>query len=76
MAEASTTKKKKGAKHWALFGLRWGVAAVGVWLVVKNISLHDQAWVILDTKTNRPQLVTLNATVPDDSPTVSGGGSG
>jgi uncharacterized protein (TIRG00374 family) len=58
-------KKKKGPKHWALFGLRWGVAAVGVWLVVKNMSLHDQALVVLDTATNRPQMVGLNTGVQD-----------
>ncbi len=60
--------KKKGIKHWALFGLRWGVAAVGVWLVLKNISLHDQALVILDSKTNRPQRVTMKQTVPENAP--------
>jgi uncharacterized protein (TIRG00374 family) len=61
----SKPQKKKGIKHWALFAVRWGVAAVGVWLVLKNISLHDQALVILDTKTNRPQLVTLKNTVAE-----------
>jgi uncharacterized protein (TIRG00374 family) len=58
-------KKKKGAKHWALFCLRWGVAAVGVWLVVKNMSLHDQALVVLNTSTNRPEMVTLRTGVSD-----------
>jgi len=58
-------KKKKSAKQWALFGLRWGVAAVGVWLVVKNISLHDQALVVLNTSTNRPEIVQLNTGVAD-----------
>jgi uncharacterized protein (TIRG00374 family) len=56
----SKTRKKKGLKHWAFFALRWGVAAVGVWLVVKNMSLRDQALVILDKTTNRPVTVSLS----------------
>ena len=60
-------RKKKGAKHWALFALRWGVAAVGVWLVVKNMSLHDKALVILDHTTNQPVSVTLSRMVSEDS---------
>jgi uncharacterized protein (TIRG00374 family) len=61
-------KKKKGAKHWALFTLRWAVAAVGVWLVVKNMSLHDQALVILNPATNRPVMVSLKQSAAEDSP--------
>ena len=61
----SNNRKKKGAKHWALFALRWGVAAVGVWLVVRNMSLHDQALVVLNTATNRPQMVALDTGVQD-----------
>jgi uncharacterized protein (TIRG00374 family) len=56
--EQSKQKRKKGLKHWAMFGLRWGVAAVGVWLVVKNMSLHDRALVLLPGS-DRPVNVAL-----------------
>jgi uncharacterized protein (TIRG00374 family) len=64
----SKPAKKKGFKHWALFALRWGVAVVGVWLVVKNMSLHDQALVILNHSTNRPVMVSLKNSAGEDSP--------
>jgi uncharacterized protein (TIRG00374 family) len=68
MADVSTKQnKKKGAKHWILFSVRWAVAAVGVWLVVKNMSLHDQALVILDPQTNRPVMVSLKQSVAEGS---------
>jgi uncharacterized protein (TIRG00374 family) len=68
MAETSAIpKKKKGARHWVFFSLRWAVAVVGVWIVVAHMSLHDQALVILDHKSNRPQTVSLESTVPESS---------
>jgi uncharacterized protein (TIRG00374 family) len=78
MAEPfETEKKKKGLKHWAMFSLRWGIAVVGVLYVVHNMSLRDQAWVILNHDTNRPEQVALDSTVKEDSPTfpVSGHGN-
>lgn len=33
-------------KKWIWFGLRWGVAVVGVWWVVANLSLRDHALVL------------------------------
>ena len=60
MAESSSNiKKKKGLKHWALFTLRWGIAVVGVVWVVSKMTIHDQALVVLDSRTNRPQMVSL-----------------
>ena len=56
---AEQNKKRKGWKHTVFLGLRWLVAIVGVWLVVKNMSLHDQALVILDNKTRMPVTVTI-----------------
>ena len=38
---------KKAAKKWGLFGLRWGIAIVGIWWVVSKISLDDEA-VVMD----------------------------
>src|SRR5258707_8901721 len=61
-------KKKKGLKHWAMFSLRWGIAVAGVWYVVAHMSLRDQAWVILNHDTNRPERVSLDYTVKEDSP--------
>ena len=60
-----TGKKKGGWKHWTLFALRWGVAVVGVYIVVKQMSLRDQAWVILDHQSNRPVKVSLRESVGD-----------
>lgn len=60
-------RKRKGAKHWLLFALRWGIAVVGVWLVVSKMSIRDQAWVILDHTTLRPQQVSLERWVAEDA---------
>lgn len=60
-------KKRKGPRHWALFGLRWGIAVVGVWLVVSKMTIRDQAWVILDHTTMRPQQMSLANYVPEDA---------
>jgi glycosyltransferase 2 family protein len=62
-------KKKKGWKHWAMFFLRWGIAVAGVWFVISRMSIRDQAWVILDHTTNRPQRVSLDHSVDENSPT-------
>lgn len=34
------------AKKWITFSLRWGIAVVGIWLVLRQISLYDRVWVI------------------------------
>src|SRR5437868_1502459 len=33
-------------KKWLTFSLRWGIAVVGIWLVIRQISLYDRIWVI------------------------------
>jgi uncharacterized protein (TIRG00374 family) len=33
---------KQAAKKWGLFGLRWGIAIVGIWWVVSKISFDDE----------------------------------
>ncbi len=58
--------KKGGWKHWALFAVRWGIAVVGVWIVVAHMSVRDQAWVIL-TPANVPVQVSLQRAVGDDA---------
>jgi len=62
-------KKRKGAKHWLLTALRWGIAVVGVWIVVSKMSIRDQAWVILNHDTMRPEQVTLTSSVGEDAAT-------
>jgi uncharacterized protein (TIRG00374 family) len=62
-------KKRKGPKHWLMFCLRWGIAIVGVWLVVSKMSIRDQAWVILDHDTLRPAQVSLEYNVREDAAT-------
>jgi uncharacterized protein (TIRG00374 family) len=66
--DAPPSQKKKGWKHWALFAVRWGIAVVGVWVVVSHMSVRDQAWVILDHQTNRPVQVSLRRAVGDAAP--------
>jgi hypothetical protein len=67
MSESNEPRKKKGPKHWAMFCMRWGIAIVGVWYVVSHMSLRDQAWVILNHGTNRPQQVSLDKTVGESA---------
>jgi uncharacterized protein (TIRG00374 family) len=45
-------------KKWLKFTLRWGIAVVGVWFVVKNISLHDTVR-MQDPADGRPVTVRL-----------------
>ena len=43
---------KKHVKKWSVFALRWGIAAVGVVLVVRNIAFRDRV-LVLDGSTNK-----------------------
>ena len=38
---------KKNAKKWLKFALRYGIAVIGVYLVVKNIAFRDRV-IVLD----------------------------
>ncbi len=49
---------KPATKKWIKFFLRWGVAVVGVWFVVSNISLYDTVRV-QDPVDGRPVTVRL-----------------
>jgi len=44
---------KKHAKKWALFTLRWGIAVVGIWFVLQNITWRDSV-LIQNPATGRP----------------------
>jgi len=37
---------RQRALKWLKFILRWGIAVVGIWLVVQQIYLNDRVWVI------------------------------
>ena len=37
---------RQHALKWLKFVLRWGIAVVGIWLVVQQIYLNDRVWVI------------------------------
>jgi uncharacterized membrane protein YbhN (UPF0104 family) len=53
-------------KKWLKFFLRWGVAVLGVWFVVKNISLHDTVRV-QDPTDGRPVTVRLAEPATNDN---------
>jgi glycosyltransferase 2 family protein len=59
----------QSAKKWGLFALRWGIAALGIWYVVTNISWRDRALVL--NASNIP--VEMRLAAPDDetSPTLA-----
>jgi uncharacterized protein (TIRG00374 family) len=57
-------------KKWLQFSLRWGVAILGVWFVVKNISLYDQVR-IQDPGTGLPVSVTLAEPADENSQAFS-----
>lgn len=59
--------KKKTLQKWVLFTLRWGIAVVGIWYVVKNISLHDR--VLLPDATGRPIEARLIRTTDESATT-------
>lgn len=54
---------KSKAKKWISFILRWGIAVVGIWLVVLQMSFRDRVWVIRD---NRLQPLRLVGEAPDE----------
>jgi hypothetical protein len=58
---------KKHVKKWSLFTLRWGIAVVGIWYVVKNISLHDR--VLIPDATGRPVEARLLGPAAEDAVT-------
>src|SRR5438105_3265279 len=59
MAEQATPKKHW--KKWLTFTLRWGIAVIGIWWVLSQITWRDR--VTLLGPNNRPAVVRL-ADVP------------
>jgi uncharacterized protein (TIRG00374 family) len=60
-------KKKGGGKKLLLSLVRWGIAVVGIWWVVSNMSLRDSV-LLLNPETNIPQRVSLLQHAPEDAP--------
>lgn len=48
---------KSSVRKWSLFVLRWGIAIVGIWWVLSNISFRDRVTVL--GPTSRPVEATL-----------------
>jgi glycosyltransferase 2 family protein len=48
MSESSTSKaeQRKRIRGWLKFSLRWGIAVVGIWYVLSNLSLHDRVMIL------------------------------
>jgi hypothetical protein len=74
---------KKHAKKWLKFGLRWGIAVIGIYLVVKNIAFRDrvivlgpaggdkiEARVLGDAKDTDPTFRILLASKDDPQPHI------
>src|SRR5262245_47316804 len=53
--------RRRSAKRWLLFALRWGIAIVGIYWVIANISLHDRI-LVADPRDGWPMSIRL----PDD----------
>ncbi|MGE5611514.1 MAG: lysylphosphatidylglycerol synthase transmembrane domain-containing protein [Bacillota bacterium] len=58
---------KQPAKHWVMFSLRWGIAVVGIWWVVANMSLRDRVTVL--DENNHPVDAALFEPATEDSAT-------
>ncbi|HEX2972251.1 MAG TPA: lysylphosphatidylglycerol synthase transmembrane domain-containing protein, partial [Tepidisphaeraceae bacterium] len=58
---------KQPAKQWIMFALRWGVAVVGIWWVIANMSLRDRVMIL--NEDNHPVEVGLWAPASEESAT-------
>jgi len=56
--ETKRPAKRHAANGWLLFVLRWGIAIVGVYWVVANISLHDRI-LVADPRDGWPMSVPV-----------------
>lgn len=61
-------KLAKQTRKWITFTLRWGVAVVGVWLVVKNISFHDRVMLVNAAAPDPVRHVRIVNDQPEDAP--------
>ena len=59
------TPQRGGLRKWAFFTLRWGIAVVGIWWVVSNLTLRDHV-AVLDER-NIPQRVKLAAPAEEEA---------
>ena len=58
------------AKQWLRFSLRWGIAVLGIWFVVRNISLYDTVRVASPAD-GRPVTVHLAEPAAENQATFS-----
>src|SRR3954471_11092679 len=59
-------KKKRRTKKLLLACLRWGIAVVGVWIVVSKMTLHD-AVLLLNPQTNTVAETVLTEHAEEDA---------
>jgi uncharacterized protein (TIRG00374 family) len=69
--ESRTTARpdtRGGAKKWLFFIIRWGIAVVGIWWVVSNLSLRDHAlWLNPTDERTVPRDVAVVGGMGDDA---------
>ena len=56
-------------RKWAMFALRWGIAVVGVYLVVVNIAFRDRV-ILVDSASNRLDEIRVLGTAKDEDAAV------
>jgi uncharacterized protein (TIRG00374 family) len=44
--DAAAPSRKALITKWVKFALRWGIAVVGIWWVLSNLSLHDRVMIL------------------------------
>src|SRR5688572_7635212 len=55
-----------GVKRWVKFALRWGIAVLGIWWVLSNLSWHDRV-MIADPADGWPVSVKLVEPADEDA---------
>src|SRR5688572_9963002 len=62
-SSSDTSPRAGQVKRWVKFALRWGVAVVGIWWVLSNISFHDRVMVL--GPDNRPVEAKVVGAAPE-----------
>jgi uncharacterized protein (TIRG00374 family) len=60
-------RRRRAVPWWLTFTLRWGIAVVGIWWVISQITWRDRV-LMLDAETNRPVPKRLANMPPVDAP--------
>jgi uncharacterized protein (TIRG00374 family) len=64
--EAGPKRPRRTARQWLTFTLRFGIAVVGIWWVISQITWRDRV-LVLNPQTNRPEEKRLYDMPPMDS---------